>query len=106
MVGYATFCLAIGLVNVSYATVVDVREFRMVEVASGSNVCALDEPSESLSLNSVLDCALECQRFSYCKNLNFDNVNKTCDIFFDRPKCYGPSAYCIHYQVTNYQIII
>src|SRR5688572_13198208 len=102
MVGYATcfvtfWLIAIALVNVSCDTVIDVREFRMADVASGSNVCALDAPSDSLSLNSVLDCALECQRSSYCKNLNYDSVKKTCDIFFNRPKCYGLSPSCIHY---------
>src|SRR5688572_2642303 len=94
-----TLCFSIGLVSISSINVVDVLEFQLAEVPPGSELCALDTPSYSLSLNSVLECALECQRSLYCENFNYKNINKTCDIFFDRPTCYGPSPFCIHYQV-------
>src|SRR6218665_1908638 len=94
-----TFWLASGVWNVSYALVIEMREFQVAEVPPGTEICALDTPSYSLSLKSALECALECQRFSYCENFNYNNFSKTCDIFFNRPKCYGPSPSCIHYQV-------
>lgn len=108
MIGYTTcvltFCLTTGLVNAFSATVVDVREFSLAEDEAGSNICALDAPSVSLSLFSVLACALECERFSSdCENFNYKDVNTICELFFDRPKCYGPSPSCVHYQVGNWQ---
>src|SRR6218665_2069289 len=96
-----TFWLASGVWNVSYALVIEMREFQVAEIPPGSEICALDAPSYTLSLNSALECALECQRFSYCENFNYNNFSKTCDIFFNRPKCYGPSPPCIHYQVIH-----
>src|SRR5688572_17420732 len=98
---FVTFCFAVGMSSFSFATVVEVREFQVVEVPPGSELCALDAPSESLSLNSALDCALKCQRSLYCENFNYNNMKKTCDIFFNRPKCYGPFSPCIHYQVMK-----
>ena len=94
-----TLYFAVGLVNISPMRVADVREFQRVEAAPGAQLCALNEPTDSLFLNSVLDCALECQRSSYCDNFNYHKINKTCDIFFERPTCYGPSPGCIHHQV-------
>src|SRR6218665_160455 len=99
---FVTFCFAVGISSVSYALVIEMREFQVAEVPRGSKICALEAPSYSLSLNSSLECALKCQRFSDCENFNYKNVNKTCDIFFNRPKCYGPSSTCIHYQVKYY----
>ena len=101
-----TFWLAFGVWNVSYALVIEMREFQVAEIPPGSEICALDAPSYTLSLNSALECALECQRFSYCENFNYNNFSRTCDIFFNRPKCYGPSPMCIHYQVIVIIIMI
>src|SRR5688572_2591161 len=105
MVGYSMlwtiFNIVVELANDSYTIILDVREYRVLEVPPGSQLCALDAPSNTLPLNSVLECALECQRALYCENFNYNNVNKTCDIFFNRPKSYGSSLPCTHYQVLN-----
>src|SRR6218665_309713 len=100
MVGHlmlsTTFYFVAELLN-AYCSMI--REFQVLESPPGSRLCSFDAPSEALSLNSVLECALECQRFLYCENFNFNNVSQKCDIYFNRPKCYGLSSTCTHYQV-------
>jgi len=82
------------------------REFKVLEDPHGSKLCALDASSDTLSMNSVLECALECQRFWYCENFNYNNVSQKCDIFFNRPICYGPLSSCIHYRVIYSKILL
>lgn len=99
---WTTFYLVVELANAYCPTK---REYQVLEDPPGSKLCALDAPSDTMFLNSVLECALECQRFRYCENFNYNNVSQKCEIFFNRPKCYGLSSPCIHYQVT-YSIFI
>ena len=76
-----------------------IREFKVLDAPPGSKLCAFDASSDTMSLNSALECALECQRFWYCENFNYNNMSNKCDIFYNRPICFGPSSSCIHYQV-------
>src|SRR6218665_524270 len=99
---WTTFYLVAEYANV-YCTISNVREYQVLEVRPGSELCALDAPSDSLHLSTVLYCAIECQRRWYCDNFNYNSVSKICGIFFNRPNCYGPSSSCIHYQVILFQ---
>src|SRR6218665_1896011 len=96
---WTTFYFVADITNIVFATVTYVREFEVLETPPGSTLCALDTPSDTMSLNSALECALECQRFWYCENFNYNNMSNKCDIFYNRPICFGPSSSCIHYQV-------
>lgn len=97
----AIFSCAFGATIVWCNQLFETRQFQVSEASPGLQLCAIDAPSDSLSLDSVLDCALQCQRFKYCENFNYDSVNKICDIFFGRPKCYKPYLSCVHYQVKD-----
>lgn len=96
---WTTFYFVLELANVYCTMLSNVRQYQVLEARPWSELCALDSPSDSLFLNYVLDCAIECQRRWYCDNFNYNSVSKICDIFFNQPKCYGPSSSCIHYQV-------
>ena len=96
---WMTFYLVTEFTNHYIAMILDVCKYEELEAPIGSKLCAFDTPSDTLSLNSVLECALQCQRFSYCENFNYNRVSQKCDVFFNRPKCYGPLSSCTHYQV-------
>jgi len=94
---WATFYFVAEVANAFCSMI---REFQVLESPPGSKLCALDAPSDSVTLNSTLECALQCQRFWYCENFNYNNVSNVCDIFYNRPKCFGPLSLCTHYQVA------
>lgn len=78
----------------------DQRQFQVVVgVPSGLELCALAVPSDFQPVDSVLYCALNCQRYAYCENFNYKNSSKTCELFYYRPTCYGWTSGCTHYQV-------
>src|SRR6218665_2740198 len=99
---WTTFYFVADITNVVFTTILDVREFQVLEAPPGSKLCALDAPSDSMTLNSTLECALQCQRFWYCENFNYNNASNECDIFYNRPKCFYISfSTCTHYQVVG-----
>lgn len=93
-------CPAVDATNYFWNNeVFNVRQFQVTGAPSGLELCALSPPSYAQLVDSVLDCALNCEQYWYCENFNYKNSSKTCELFYNRPTCYGWTSGCTHYQV-------
>ena len=76
--------------------------FRSVTWPNGTKLCALGAAaSESYTTLSVVACSEICKKSITCGNFDFDRDSRLCNIYAQRPSCYGfTSGSCTHYEVN------